>query len=159
MFCFEAHRLPCGCLTEPLSKSRIHEMAWDGYVLQERTHLSHFPQPAQAHCGVSQGSLESGESTKLWTGSTPQRRCVAPLLELLLKVPGRVTTGRHSHRDWSTSFPLTKLVCWAESAFCASVGPFMYHLQNSGSTVSRKVAKLEPAKIKCISEKFSHNRI
>lgn len=109
MFCFKAHRLPCGCLTEPLFKSRIHEVACDGCVLQGRSHLPHFPQPAQAHCGISQGSLESGESTKLWTSSTPQRGRVVPLPELLLKVPGRVTTGRHSHCDWGTSFPLIKL--------------------------------------------------
>lgn len=42
--------------------------------------------------------------------------------------------------------------------FCASVGPFMYHIQNVESTVSRKAVKLKLVKMKRISENFSHNR-
>lgn len=73
-----------------------------------REHVFHaFPRPAQAGCGTSQGSLESGESIKLWTSSTPQKGCVVPLLEPLLKY-WRAVTGIHSYYDWGTLFPLIK---------------------------------------------------
>lgn len=80
-FALKPHRLPCGCLTEPLLKRRIHEVCEHVYCA--------YLQPLQALCVSAQAPWRSGESINLLTSSTPKKGCVAPLEELILKTPLR----------------------------------------------------------------------